>query len=551
VELIGYLRLLRRRWWIVLLAIIVCVGAAIGGTRVEHKRYTSTTRLLVSGSSSLSAVDEITRRQLAEQRATLFSQIATTDPVVRAALAQATRDNSAANIPGAAASVSASATGNDPFLTIKVTADVPAAAQTIANAYVKILPTQLATLDQLPSVVDTLLTVVNPAGLPTTPSSPRPLRNALIGLALGTVLGIAGALIRETLDTTLRDSDEVRRMTRTTILGVIPREFPDEKLPAATRAHSRRSEAYRQVRTNLEFAAEESPPRSYTITSPGQGEGKSTIAANLAVLTSRAGKRVAVVDADLRKPTLASFFNADGSRGLAEVLAGRAQLPDVLQHIAGENITVLASGRSVANPSELLGSQAMEDVLLELQSVFDIVIVDSAPVLAVTDALLVGKHTDGMIVVTRMRSTTRSALRRSIEAVERVHARLLGIIVNVAVEAEDKRYGYGKGYISGDKSSAGSDIRPVSGHANNVDIDRPIPAHAAPTAAPPAPPPLQQPPPPQLMDAPTTTSYGPATAYGPPEPDADDPSLDAPAPPHSDWSPSSRAPFRAWDTRDD
>jgi capsular exopolysaccharide synthesis family protein len=460
VDLIGYLRLLRRRWWIIVLAVIISTGAAIGATHFEHKRYKTATRLLVSGSSKLSAVDEITRRQLAQQRAVLFAQIATTDPVVGAAAKAVDDELPGKPVAAARPAVSATASGTDPFLTITVAADTPQAAQALANIYAKILPAQLAKLDQLPSVINTLLTVVNPAGLPTQPFSPRPFRNALIGLALGLVLGIAAALIRETLDTTLRDSEEVRRITRATILGVIPREFDDERLPAATRPHSRRSEAYRQVRTNLEFAAGDDPPRSFVITSAGQGEGKSTTVANLALLISRAGKRVAIVDADLRKPTLASFFNASSEVGLSDVLSGQTPLMSALQSIAGEKIAVLASGATVSRPSELLSSVAMEDVLERLRADYDLVIVDTPPVLAITDALLVGKHTDGMIVISRMRRTTRSGLRRSIEAVERVHARLLGVVINAAMESEDKRYGYTKGYLS--QSRAGNeDLHPT------------------------------------------------------------------------------------------
>lgn len=459
-DLIGYLRLLRRRWWIIALAVIISTGAAVGATHFEHKRYTTATRLLVSGSSKLSAVDEITRRQLAQQRAVLFAQIATTDPVINAAATAVDNTRPGSSVAAARPAVSATATGNDPFLTISVSADTPQAAQSLANVYAKILPVQLAKLDQLPSVVDALLTVVNPAGLPTQPSSPRPLRNALIGLALGLVLGIAAALIRETLDTTLRDSEEVRRITRATILGVIPREFDDERLPAASRPHSRRSEAYRQVRTNLEFAAGDEPPRSFVITSAGQGEGKSTTVANLALLISRAGKRVAIVDADLRKPTLASFFNASSDIGLSDVLSGRIPLGNAVQAIAGERIGVLASGATVSRPSELLSSAAMEDVLNRLRAEYDLVIVDTPPVLAITDALLVGKHTDGMIVISRMRRTTRSGLRRSLEAVERVHARLLGVVINAAVEADDKRYGYTKGYLSQSRDHS-EDLHPA------------------------------------------------------------------------------------------
>ena len=460
-DLIAYLRLLRRRWWIVVLAIIVCVGGAIGGTRLEHARYRSSTRLLVSGASPVGVVDELTRRQLAEERAVLFSQISTTDPVVQAAEAAAATASPGADVAGAAPAVSAGATGADPFLTITVSANTAAAAQAIAAAYVQILPTELNKLDQIQSAITTLLTTVTPAGLPSTPFSPQPKRNALIGFALGVVLGVAAALIRETLDTTLRDSDEVRRLSRIQILGVIPREFADEPLPAATRSHSRRSEAYRHVRTNLEFSSDDAP-RSFVVTSAGKGEGKSSTAANLALLISRAGKDVVVVDADLRKPSLAGYFNAEASYGLTNVLSGSAQLDDMLQQISGERITVLASGPVSRNPSEMLSSDAMEHLLTELHERFDIVIVDTPPVLAVTDALLAGKHTDGMIIVARMRSTTRSALRRSIEAIERVHARLLGVIVNAAVEAEDKRYGYGQGYVSAERSADARSVRTMS-----------------------------------------------------------------------------------------
>jgi receptor protein-tyrosine kinase len=499
VDLIGYLRLLRRRWWIISLAILVSVGASIAATEVQHKRYQTGTRLLVSGSSTLSGVDEITRRQLAEQRAVLFSQIATTSPVISAAEQAADATGATPKVETSNPAISASATGNDPFLTITVTADTPQAAQALANAFAGVLPTELTKLDQVPSAVRALLTVVNPAGLPSTPFSPKPTRNILIGLALGIVLGIAAALIRETLDTTLRDSEEVRRITRATVLGVVPREFDDERLPAATRPHSRRSEAYRQVRTNLEFAADdESTPRSFVVTSAGQGEGKSTTAANLALLISRAGKSVAVVDADLRKPTLASLFNATSEYGLSDVLTGRRSLDSVIQPIAGERIAVLSTGPSVARPSELLSSPTMEHILRELGAQFDIVIVDSPPVLAITDALLVGKHTDGMVLVIRMRRTTRSGLRRSIEAIERVHARLLGVVINAATEAEDKRYGYTKGYTKGYLSDEREDhdLHPAAGAA--------VPVHAAPLAAPePAfvPPPPPPPPPPPVEPA--------------------------------------------------
>jgi receptor protein-tyrosine kinase len=539
VDLIGYLRLLRRRWWIISLAILVSVGASVFATTLQHKRYETSARLLVSGSSSLSAVDEITRRQLAQQRAVLFSQIATTTPVIIAAERAADGTGISPLVETANPSIGASASGNDPFLTITVSADSPQAAQSIANQFVNVLPPELAKLDQLPSAIKALLTVVNAAGLPSTPSSPKPERNILIGLALGIVLGIAAALIRETLDTTLRDSEEVRRLTAATILGVIPREFDDERLPAATRPHSRRSEAYRQVRTNIEFAADDQQaPRSFVVTSAGQGEGKSTTVGNLALLISRAGKRVAVVDADLRKPTLASLFNATSDYGLSDVLTGRRSLDSVLQSISGEQIVVLASGPNVSRPSELLSSAAMEHVLETLIAEYDLVIVDSPPVLAITDALLVGKHTDGMLLVTRMRRTTRSGLRRSLEAVDRVHARLLGIVVNAAIEAEDKRYGYtkgyGKGYLS-DAEGTDAELHPTAS-TETAPVAMAV-AEQAPPPPPPPPPLMEQPPPPVMEEPPPAPESVLAEEPAPAVEDDPEPVVEAAAPSVEDAPP--------------
>ena len=473
-DLVGYLRLLRRRWWIILLAVVVCLGASLLQTHLAHKRFQSSTRLLVSGASNTGGADEVIRRQLAIQRATSFAQLASTGPVVSAVIASAEKSHPNDNIAAAAAAISSSASGDDAFLNVVVQADSAHAAQDIAAAFVTALPDQLVRLAQLGSPSDAQLTVVARAGLPASPYSPAVDRNALIGVLLGLALGVAAALIRETLDTTLRDSDEVRRLFDAPVLGIVPREFDNERLPAASRTHSRRSEAYRQIRTNLEFAADDRPPRSITITSPGQGEGKSATAANLALMYSRAGKSVVVVDADLRKPTMFSFFNATPSPGLSDVLSGRRTLGEVIQKIEGENLSVLASGPVVDNPSELIGSPEMQAVLKELGHSFDLIVVDTPPVLAVTDSLLAGVYTDGIVVLARMRSTTRSALRRSLESVHRVQGRLLGVVVNASVESEDKRYGYGYGYSSPTKTADEAGLHPV-----NPDSEPPV--DAAPT----------------------------------------------------------------------
>jgi non-specific protein-tyrosine kinase len=452
--------LLRRRWWIIMLAIVVCMAGAFFQTQTEHKRYATTVRLLIPGSSELGASDEITQRQLAQQRALLFAQLAPTGPIVAAATAAASADHPGVDFAVTRPTVAASASGKDPFLSITVRAESPVAAQYLANAFAPILPAEAIRLNQITSTQTIMLTVVNAASLPSSPASPRPSRN---------LLGIAAALARESLDTRLRDSDEVRRIADVPLLGIVPREFESEMLPALSRPHSRRSEAYRQVRTNLDVTVDGHPPGAVTVTSPGQGEGKSSITANIAVLYGRAGRRVVLVDADLRRPSIYKYFAVDMKRGgLSDVLAGRLSLDDALQPIEGENLTILPAGRIAENPSELLGSPMMARVVGQLRADFELVIFDTPPILAVTDALLVGSHTEGIVVVARMRSTTRSGLRRAIEAVERVNLPLFGVVVNAAMEAGDKRYGYGSGYVFETRSD-NDNVRPIVRSADPVE----------------------------------------------------------------------------------
>lgn len=493
-----YLHVLRRRWWVVVLVAVLGFGAALGIGLAEQPRYQSTIQIAVSGASNIGGTDEITQHALAAQRALLFSQIAPKDDVVRSAEAELVKSSpkalTGADISVSASGPSAQASQNlatqSPFFTVTVTANSARAAQALAATFPAILPAQYSRLNKVPlTSVNDLLTTVAPASYSSSPSSPNVTRDALIGLAAGLVVGIGIVLLLDVLDTTLRDSADVRQMSDAQVLGVVPREFTDEQLPAATRPHSRRSEAYRQIRTNVEFAGGDDPPQVIAVTSPGPGDGKSSTSANLALLTSRAGKRAAkakrvvLVDADLRKPTIANYFRTDAERGLSDVLAGRAQLSDVLRPVPGENLTVLPSGRVPDEPSELLDSPALTGVLNALRDEFDLVIVDTPPVLAVTDALLVSAQADGVIVVTRMRNTTRQALRRAIESIEHVRANIFGLVVNATDEREEKRYGYAYGYGYGYASPGTSDHHDLTATADGSPRPRP-PASRQPAGMP-------------------------------------------------------------------
>jgi capsular exopolysaccharide synthesis family protein len=456
VELADYLRVLRRRWRLIALSLVVCIAAAGAATLLQPKQYRSSTRLLVSGSSSVSAIDEISRRELANQRAVAYAQIAGTGPAV----AEAVKESGAKTYP----TIRASADGTSPFITILAIGSNAQDVASVANIYVSVLPKVVTELDKAPSAAPPTLSVLEAAGVPSSPSSPRPVRNVLAALVIGAVLGVASALVREAIDARIRDSAEIERFTDVGVLGVVPKEYGDEELISVTRPRSRRAESYRQIRTNLEFTSPEGAPRSLVVTSAGPSEGKTTVATNLAVIASHTGKNVVIVDADLRKPRVHEVFRLPAQPGLTDVLSGTLPLDSVLQRLEGERLTIVASGPQASAPSELLGSAAMVELIQQLEQRFDFVIIDSPPVLPVTDALVLGVNTGGVVVVTRLGVTKRNALRRTIEAVHRVRARVLGVVGNAAVEHEEKRYGYGAGYGYGYLHSSparAEDLRPV------------------------------------------------------------------------------------------
>ena len=425
-ELTGYTDVFRRRWRILALVILLSVGAALLLTQISGKRYKSSTRLLVSGSST-SAAGEAATRHLALQRADLIARLATSDDVVAAAQRVAAET---VHVNGSHVSVDASAGSSEPLLTITVTADDPDAAQAVAKAYPLVLPGQLARVNELPPIASgALLTIVTPAPRPAHPTEPRPIRNLLIGVGAGVVLGLAAAGLRELQGRGIRDQAEIQQIAGPGYLGAIPREFDDERLVAASRPNSPRAQAYQALLGSL---AAEHTLRSIVVTSTERGEGKSTLAANLALISGRAGKRVAVVDADVRRPTQASIFNVAGETGLADVLAGRAALPDVLRPVPGEQVAVLAGGQDPGEGEDPLVSSQMAELLRTLSAEFDAVIVDGPPALTGTDALRLGAFTDGIVLVTRPRRTTEADLRRVLAAVERGPATLLGVVVNAA-----------------------------------------------------------------------------------------------------------------------
>ncbi|HUQ63689.1 MAG TPA: polysaccharide biosynthesis tyrosine autokinase [Acidimicrobiales bacterium] len=298
--------------------------------------------------------------------------------------------------------------------------------------------------------------LVTPATVPTSPVRPQPLRNAVIALVLGLVLGIGLVFLVEYLDDSVKGKDDLERASGgLPVLGVIPLvEWKDREQPqviSLADPRSPASEAYRTLRTSIQFMALERPVRTMQITSPSPEEGKSTTIANLAVAIARAGQRVVILDCDLRRPRMHEFFGLDRSIGFTSVLLGKVPLSAALQPVPNQSrLSILASGPPPPNPSELLSSVRTVEVLTSLQAEADIVLIDCPPVLPVTDALVVSGRVDATLVVCVAGSTSRKEAARAIELLRQVDAPLVGTVLNGVTADDAYDYGYSYRYYTPD-----------------------------------------------------------------------------------------------------
>ena len=281
--------------------------------------------------------------------------------------------------------------------------------------------------------------------------------NLALGLLVGLAIGIAAAVLRETLDTTVKGMDDVLATTGAAPLAILAHDddVPVRPLVVQVGSQSPRAEAFRQLRTNLQFADIDTPLRSLVVTSSIAGEGKSTIACNLAITLAQAGVRTFIVEADLRRPKLAGYLGVEGAAGLTSVLMSAASLDDVLQPWGRHPLWVLPSGPLPPNPAEILGSHQMRDLLKSLQDKADIVVIDAPPLLPVTDSAVIARVTDGALLVIEARRTKREQVSRSLAALRNVDAKVLGTVLNKAPARgpDADTYGYGSSYYSSNEEA--------------------------------------------------------------------------------------------------
>lgn len=443
--------MLRRRWRLVTALVVLATATGIAVTAASTKIYQAEVEVFVSlrDSNSSSSGNAYQGSLFSQERVKSYAKIANSPTVTRPVIQQLDLDLTPAQLASRI-----TATAPTDTVLVDITVKDPSAtrsrdiANSVATQFAKVVGVLERPAAGQPSLVS--VTVVRPAALPAAPVSPRPAMNITLGLLLGLALGIGIAVLRETLDTTIKTSEDIQKLTGSSALGIIAYDGQAQKNPLVSQVDSRtgRGEAFRTLRTNLRFVDVDNPPQTVVITSSVASEGKSTTACNLAIALASAGVRVILVEGDLRRPRVADYMGLDGAVGLTDVLIGRAALDVVLQPWGNSTLSVLASGPLPPNPSELLGSAQMGDLRKAMQRRADIVLIDAPPLLPVTDAAVLGRECDGALVVVRHGKTTREQFTRSLDALSSVGARVLGTVLNMAPTGGTHGYGYGYGYSS-------------------------------------------------------------------------------------------------------
>lgn len=304
--------------------------------------------------------------------------------------------------------------------------------------------------------------IFEPAGVPVEPIAKSYLEYLLVAVVFGLTLAAGGAYLLDHLDDSVKDTTQVERMLALPALGAIPKlgngaDVPNTRLVMLQNALHPSTEAYRVLRTNLQFTAVDDDLRIIQVTSPSPGEGKSMTAANLSAALAHGGKRVILVDADFRRPIQHKLFGRLNTYGLTLALLGHIDsLEQLLQETPVANLRLLTTGPLPPNPSELLASRRMQDVIAELQTMADMIIIDSPPVTVVSDTAIIAGRADGVLLVLRAHVTRNDYAKRAVAALEQVGARILGFVLNdVSQKATgyhyDYGYSYGYSYVLGDE----------------------------------------------------------------------------------------------------
>jgi receptor protein-tyrosine kinase len=480
VHLKAVVQALRSGWWLVAVAVLACVGGAGVLTWSATPLYSSTTKLFVSTSTSNDTSSAYTGNLFSQQRVTSYAELLTGVQLAAQVVRELALDMTPEELAG---KVTATAVPDTVILSVTVTDTSAQRAQDIAASLGRQFEAQITELETPAGAAASTVkvTTVQPPAVNTVPVSPNISSNVTLGVILGLLSGFGLAVLRSRLDNTVKTAEDVRELAAAGVIGNIPEDprLAADHLVTELDVHSVSAEAYRSIRTNLQFLDVDNPPRLIVVSSAVPGEGKSTLAVNLATVLAQSGSRVTLLEADLRRPRVTRYMGLISGAGLTNVLGGTAGLEEVAQPWGDGRLTVLAAGPMPPNPSEMLGSTQMRSLLEHLRRTNDFVLIDAPPLLPVTDAAVLTALSDGCVVSVRFGRTRREELAEAAGALQRVDGRLLGVVLNrvPAAAAAARGYGYGYSYEAdpGREKTGTSARRPA-------DLSRPTPVPPHPAA---------------------------------------------------------------------
>ncbi|QZY47742.1 tyrosine-protein kinase domain-containing protein [Mycolicibacterium austroafricanum] len=446
-----FLKLLRARWITVCVTVLVGALGAIAITLLTTPLYEASTRLFVSTTAGSSVSEIYQGNRFSQERVISYSEL-----LMGQTLAQRTIDKLGLDMDAEELqeNVKASAKLDTVLINVDVLDPSPVRARDIANTLSDEFVAMVRELEtpENGAAPDARVIVEQRASIPDEPIIPKTARNIAIGLLLGALLGTGFAILRDMLDNTVKDREVLEEITGAGIVGSVPLDKDRRKQAAISfdRDNSGIAEAFRKLRTNLQFLAVDNPPRVIVVTSSMPSEGKSTTAINIALALAEAEHNVVLVDGDMRRPTLHKYLDLVGAVGFSTVLSGGAALEEALQKTRFPGLTVLTSGAIPPNPSELLGSLSARKLLSELRAQFDYVIVDSTPLLAVTDAAILAAGADGVLIMARFGQTKREQLTHAVGNLEGVGAPLLGAVFTMVPTRGSSSYSYNYSYYGTD-----------------------------------------------------------------------------------------------------
>ncbi|GAA1131388.1 polysaccharide biosynthesis tyrosine autokinase [Citricoccus alkalitolerans] len=433
-----YLGIVLRFWRGTLAVVVVCVAGAAVFSNLQSPVYSASASVFLTvksegGPGELSPGAFYTQSQLAS-----YLDVATSTPVLESIIEELGMD---ATPEALATQLSVWSPEETSIIHISARSETASGAAVLANAATESVLTAVNELSPTGADGQRLAgaNMIDSAVAPSSPSEPNLRVNVALGAALGILLGVGQIAVRSDLDTRVRDKKDIELLTGAPILGEVKWNHVEARQNAERQVSSGvNAEAFRRLRTNLSFVGSKNDGRAIVFTSAGPGEGKTEIVSALALVLAQAGESVLLIDADLRHSNVASRMGIDAGRGLADLLADAAVPQDVLHIDSSGFLSVLLAGTMPPNPSELLGSKSMSSFLSIAERQYDYVLIDSPPLLPVTDAVVLSAHTRSAVLVSQIGNVRGSQLREAVTILEASRADLLGVVINEVEPSGEK-----------------------------------------------------------------------------------------------------------------